>query len=90
MLLYEGAGGSESEYWIDYDYRRLRLKVDISTFNSGEAEKEMEDVTLLAQKLFPEARISPVGALPQFTTMMQYLARGQIIEDRKSVVWERV
>ena len=78
MLLYEGAGGSESEYWIDYDYRRLRLKVDISTFNSGEAEKEMEDVTLLAQKLFPEARISPVGALPQFTTMMQYLARGQI------------
>ncbi len=78
MLLYEGAGGSESEYWIDYDYRRLRLKVDISTYNSGEAEKEMKDVTELAQKLFPGAKISPVGALPQFTTMMQYLARGQI------------
>lgn len=78
MLLYEGAGGSESEYWIDYDYRRLRLKVDISTYNSGEAEKEMKDVSQLAQKLFPGAKISPVGALPQFTTMMQYLVRGQI------------
>lgn len=78
MLLYEGAGGSESEYWIDYDYRRLRLKVDIKTYNSGEAERELQQVTELAQKLFPKAKISPVGSLPQFTTMMQYIVRGQI------------
>lgn len=78
MLLYEGAGGSESEYWIDYDYRRLRLKVDLSGYNSGEAEKEMQDVSTLAHQLFPKAKISPVGSLPQFTTMMQYLVRGQI------------
>lgn len=78
MLLYESAGGSEAENWIDYDYRRLRLKVDISTYNSGEAEKEMREVGDLARKLFPGAKISPVGSLPQFTTMMQYLVRGQI------------
>ena len=27
ILLYENAGGTESEYWVDYDYRRLRLVV---------------------------------------------------------------
>ena len=58
MLLYEGARDNESEYWIDYDYRRLRLKVDISTYNSGETEKEIKNVTMLAQKLFPGAKIS--------------------------------
>ena len=25
ILLYENAGGTESEYWVDYDYRRLQL-----------------------------------------------------------------
>ena len=30
MLLYENAGGTESEYWMDYDYRRLRLMVEMS------------------------------------------------------------
>lgn len=79
MLLYEGAGGSEAEYWIDYDYRRLRLKVDLSRYNSGVAEQEMQEITELAQRLFPQAIISPVGSLPQFTTMMQYLVRGQIV-----------
>ncbi|MDO4789849.1 MAG: MMPL family transporter [Porphyromonas sp.] len=78
LLLYEGSGGSESEYWIDYDYRRLRLKIDLSRYNSAEAEKEMSEITKLAQELFPNAKISPVGSLPQFTTMMQYLVRGQI------------
>ncbi|WP_278960760.1 efflux RND transporter permease subunit [Bacteroides pyogenes] len=78
LLLYENAGGSEAEYWIDYEYRRLRLMVEISTYDSGEAERNIKDVTAFAQKLFPGASVSAVGNLPQFTTMMQYVARGQI------------
>ena len=78
LLLYENAGGSEAEYWMDYDYRRLRLMVDISTFNSAEAEREMADVLREGQRLLPNARITLVGNLPQFTTMMQYVARGQV------------
>ena len=31
LLLYENAGGSEAEYWMDYDYQRLRLMVEITT-----------------------------------------------------------
>lgn len=79
ILLYENAGGSEAENWIDYDYRHLRLRVELSAYNSGEAERELADVTEQAKKLFPTATISPVGSLPQFTTMMQYIVRGQIV-----------
>lgn len=78
MLLYENAGGSESEYWMDYDYRRLRLMVEMSNYNSGEAERELADIEQRAASLFPGAKVTAVGNLPQFTTMMQYLVRGQI------------
>lgn len=78
MLLYENAGGSESEYWMDYDYRRLRLMVEMSNYNSGEAERELADIERRAASLFPGAKVTAVGNLPQFTTMMQYLVRGQI------------
>lgn len=30
LLLYENAGGSEAEYWMDYEYRRLRLMVELN------------------------------------------------------------
>lgn len=78
MLLYENAGGTESEYWMDYDYRRLRLMVEMSNYNSGEAERELADIEQRAVSLFPGAKVTAVGNLPQFTTMMQYLVRGQI------------
>lgn len=78
MLLYENAGGTESEYWIDYDYRRLRLMVEMPTYNSGESERELADIEKRAAELFPNAKVTAVGNLPQFTTMMQYLVRGQI------------
>ena len=79
LLLYENAGGSEAEYWIDYDYKRLRLMVELENYNSSQAEKELAEVSDYAQKLFPTAKVTTVGALPQFTAMMQYVIRGQLI-----------
>ncbi len=78
LLLYENAGGTEAQYWIDYDYKRLRLMVELGTYNSGEAERELILVQQKAQSLFPEASVTAVGSLPQFTAMMQYVVRGQI------------
>lgn len=79
LLLYENAGGSEAEYWIDYDYRRLRLMVEINSFDSGETERELNDIVVHATKLFPQATVTTVGSIPQFTVMMQYVARGQMV-----------
>ena len=78
LLLYENAGGTESEYWMDYDYKRLRLMVELKTYNSGKAEQELKDIETKAVQLFPHASITTVGTIPQFTAMMQYVVRGQI------------
>lgn len=79
ILLYENAGGTESEYWVDYDYRRLRLMVEISDFNSAQVEQEMDRIQADAEQLFPGAKITTVGNIPQYVTMMQYLVRGQML-----------
>ncbi|MDO4692176.1 MAG: MMPL family transporter [Porphyromonadaceae bacterium] len=79
LLLYENAGGSEAEYWIDYDYRRLRLMVEMKSYDSGETERELNDLVAYASSLFPDATVTTVGSIPQFTVMMQYVARGQMV-----------
>ncbi|WP_373798475.1 efflux RND transporter permease subunit [Bacteroides heparinolyticus] len=86
LLLYENAGGSEAEYWIDYDYRRLRLMVEINSFDSGETERELNDIVAHATKLFPQATVTTVGSIPQFTVMMQYVARGQMVSFAISLI----
>ncbi len=78
LLLYENAGGSEAQYWIDYDYKRLRVMIELATYNSGEAEKEMAQIQTKAEELFPNEKVTAVGSIPQFTAMMQYVVRGQI------------
>ena len=86
LLLYENAGGTESEYWMDYDYQRLRLQVEIKNYNSNEAEKEMDALQAEARRLFPQAHISMVGNIPQFTVMQQYVERGQMWSMQLSVL----
>ncbi len=78
LLLYENAGGTEAEYWMDYDYKRLRLQIELNSYNSNEAEKEMQLIEQEARKLFPGAQVSAVGNIPQFTAMQQYVERGQM------------
>lgn len=78
LVLYENAGGSETEYWMDYDYKRLRMMVEISDFNSAEVERELADIDRKTAELFPDVKVTAVGNIPQYTAMMQYLVRGQM------------
>ena len=78
LLLYENAGGTEAEYWMDYDYKRFRLQLEMKDYNSYEAEKEMNALEREARRLFPDAHVTVVGNLPQFTVMQQYVERGQM------------
>lgn len=86
LLLYENAGGSEVEYWMDYEYRRLRLMVEMNSYDSGETERELNDIVEYAKKLFPQATVTTVGSIPQFTTMMQYITRGQMLSFAISII----
>ena len=78
LLLYENAGGAEAEKWVDYDYQRLRLMVEVDDYNSGEAARELAAIQQLGAELFPEAKILLIGSVSQFTVMMEYVTRGQL------------
>jgi uncharacterized protein len=78
LLLYENAGGVESEKWVDYDYQRLRLMVEVDDYNSAEIYKELEGIRKRAAELFPEAKVLLIGSISQFSIMMDYVTWGQI------------
>jgi len=79
LLLYENAGGEEARKWVDYDYRRVRLMVELGDYNSGEAMRELRQIQSRGEEMFPGAKVLFVGAVSQFTVMQDYLTRGQII-----------
>jgi predicted RND superfamily exporter protein len=78
LLLYENAGGAEAEKWVDYDYQRLRLMVEISTYSSSEAIRELQQIRTRAAELFPEADVLLIGSISNYTVMMQYVTWGQM------------
>ncbi|WP_051822333.1 efflux RND transporter permease subunit [Desulfonatronum thiodismutans] len=78
LLLYENAGGAEAEKWVDYDYQRLRLMVEVDDYNSGQAARELRRIEELGGELFPDANILLIGSISQFTVMMEYVTWGQI------------
>ena len=78
LLMYEMSGGSEAEKWLDYEYTRLRLMVELSGFDSGEIERETEFIHRAAAELFPDAEIGLVGTAIQGAQISNYIARGQL------------
>ncbi|HBT89066.1 MMPL family transporter [Desulfobacter sp.] len=78
MLLYENAGGREAEKWIDYEYRRLRMTVDIKDYNTVEAYRELHQITDKAHALFPGATVTLAGSVVQFTVMQDIVSKGQL------------
>jgi hypothetical protein len=79
LLLYENAGGKEAEKWMDYDYRRLRMEVDLEDYNSLEAKRELVQLENKAKAVFPDTDVSLAGSVAQFTIMQDVLSRGQIV-----------
>ncbi len=78
LLLYENAGGAEAERWVDYDYQRLRLMVEMNNYNSGEAMRELRFIQDRAKELFPRSQVLLIGSISQYTVMQNYVTWGQI------------
>jgi hypothetical protein len=79
LLLYENAGGKEADKWMDYEYKRLRMEVELEDYNSRETKRELICLEKTAKSMFPDADISLAGSVAQFTIMQDVLSRGQII-----------
>ena len=78
MLLYENAGGREAEKWIDYEYRRLRMTIDLKDYNTVEVYRELNQITQKAHALFPGANVTLAGSVAQFTVMQDIVSKGQL------------
>lgn len=79
LLLYELANGAEQQNWVDYDYRTLRLSVEVTAFDSAAVQEGFRTITRRAQELFPDAQVGLVGTLMQISIMQNYVAKGEII-----------
>ncbi len=78
LLLYENAGGAEVERWIDYDYQRLKLQVEMGHYNSAEAARELHWIENEVKRVFPHAHVVLTGSISQYTVMQEYVSYGQI------------
>jgi len=78
LLLYENAGGEQVDKWVNYNYDKLRVRVEMSHYIQNEALHEIERIKELGQRYFPEARISIVGSIAKYSDMSKKVAWGQV------------
>eukprot|EP00767_Chilomastix_cuspidata_P008016 gnl/Chilomastix_cuspidata/8984.p1 GENE.gnl/Chilomastix_cuspidata/8984~~gnl/Chilomastix_cuspidata/8984.p1 ORF type:complete len:800 (+),score=30.93 gnl/Chilomastix_cuspidata/8984:238-2400(+) len=78
MLLYENAGGKEADKWVDYEYKRLRMMIELSDYNSQDVKNEIIELENEARKLFPGSQVEVAGTVAQFTFMQDIISRGQV------------
>lgn len=78
LFLYEIAGGDEARHWVDYEYRTLRLMVEITDFNTAEVERELRQIEQWTAKLFPQATFGMAGGVVKVSVAQNYIAKGEI------------
>jgi predicted RND superfamily exporter protein len=72
------SGGENAEDWVDYDYQRLRLSVQISDVSSS-VEEKFREIKKLAKAILPrKTNINIVGDVPILMKMFNMIAFGQI------------
>jgi predicted RND superfamily exporter protein len=78
LLLYENAGGEQLDKWVDYNYKKLRIRVEISNYKQNEFLREHQQIKELGRKYFPEAKVFIGGSLAKFNDMSYKVSIGQI------------
>ncbi|PIE51797.1 hypothetical protein CSA37_00555 [Candidatus Fermentibacteria bacterium] len=78
MLLYDNAGGTEAEKWIDYENRWLHMQVEVRDYVADEHLAEFQLIDSLSQELFPGAKVIESGTVAYYTVMQRIITIGQI------------
>ncbi len=78
LMLYEMSGGSKLSDWTNPEYNILRLRVGLKTMDSKKSITETKAIRELAERLFPNAKISVVGSLPALAEVNRLISVGQI------------
>lgn len=77
LLLYEMSGGENTEDWVDYDYKKLRLSVQVSQANMNFVDK-FEGLARYEQAFPQGTKLRVIGDVPILMKMMKLLSYGQI------------
>lgn len=78
LLLYENAGGAEASKWVDYDYKKLHVRVEISKYLQNEILDETKKIEELGKEIFPDANVFVSGSISKFSDMSKKVSLGQI------------
>jgi len=78
LLLYENSGGKEATRWIDYDYRRYRVQIEVSEMDTELADKDIMAIKKKAAEIFPGVKIQEVGTMAKMISMSKKVTWGQI------------
>jgi hydrophobe/amphiphile efflux-3 (HAE3) family protein len=78
LFLYEMSGGTETEDWIDYDYQRARMQVELGDFTSKDVEAQLDYISEHENELTPNGEIIISGLAATFAKVVNYMVTGQI------------
>lgn len=79
FLLYEMSGGTETANWIDYEYQRARIQVELGSFTSQDIEAQVNFIQNRSRELFPEGEVLISGIAPVFAKVANFIVSGQIL-----------
>ncbi len=79
FLLYEMSGGTETANWVDYEYQRARMQVELGSFTSQDIEDQVNFIQKRARELFPEGEVLISGIAPVFAKVANFIVSGQIL-----------
>ncbi len=78
FLLYEMSGGTETESWVDYEYQRARMQVELGSFTSQDTEDQVHFLQKRSRELFPQGELLISGMAPVFARVANFIVSGQI------------
>ncbi|MEN8153682.1 MAG: MMPL family transporter [Acidobacteriota bacterium] len=79
LLLYEMSGGTQVERWVDYDYRFIRILVEVKDYDTSVILKELDFLKKRVNTLFPGVKAGFSGVLYRVAHVQEYIIKGEII-----------
>jgi predicted RND superfamily exporter protein len=78
LFLYEISGGSGLSQWVNDDYSRMRVQIDISGYDANGLVSDIASIKRLGAELFPDATVSVIGSAANYAAMNRKIVVGQL------------
>ncbi len=79
LLLYEMSDGNQIDKWVDYDYKLLRIMVEVKDYDTAFILQEKEYLKKRMGSLFPGVHVGFSGVLYRVAHVQNYIIKGELI-----------